>query len=334
MLSFTVDPGARQARGTPWNRVMQDVYGPRWSLEPAQPRDFRMSLGVVQIGSVTLSRASLSQAQVSSRLHAGRGSAARSYNLYTVDQTQRMDIGGRSVILQPGDFTLADSALPSTLTTEQPYTTIGLTVPVDLLRAYVSSPERAVGLHFSGSEGLSKVVSLTLAELWRMAEKGSVSEVGNRLVVSLFEAFSACCHLTHSSAVPANPNAAARRAQVRDAIHKRLRDPDFSVASIATELGLSSRYLQMVFNDDGEPIRQYVRRKRLEGCRRELADPIWQDHSVTAIAFRWGFNSAEHFCRAFQALYGVSPSRFRREAGRQRPHAASTMRTLKRDIGG
>jgi AraC family transcriptional regulator, positive regulator of tynA and feaB len=317
MLSFTVDPGIRQARCTPWNRVMEDVYGPRWALEPARPRDFRMSMRVVQIGSVTLSRASLSQAQVSSRLHVGRNSSsARSYNLYTVDQAQRVDLGGSTIILQPGDFTLADSALPSTLTTEQAYTTTGLTIPVELLRAYVPNPERAVGQHFPGSEGLSRVVSLNLSELWRTAEIGAVGQVGNRLVVSLFEAFSACCHLAHASEASSSPHAAARRAQVRDAIHKRLRDPDFSVASIAKGLGLSPRYVQMVFNEGGEPIRQYVRRHRLEGCRRDLADPTWHDHSVTAIAFRWGFNSAQHFCRAFQEHYGVSPSRFRREAAR------------------
>lgn len=313
MLRYLVDPGAGNARRTHWNHVMREVYGPRWALNPASPRGFQMSMQAVQIGSVTLSRASLSQAEVSSRSHFCRSKAERSYNIYIVDRMQRLVLGGESLVLQPGDFTLADSALTSTITTDEPYTTIGMTVPASFLRAYVPAPDRAVGLHFSGSAGLSQLVSLMLADMWRIAETGALAEVGSRLVVSLFEAFSACCYLKNSPLSAASPNTAARRAQIREAIRNHLRDPDFSVRSLGRELGLSPRYVQMIFNEGGEPIRQYVRRQRLEGCRRELADPAWREHNVTAIAFRWGFNSAAHFCRAFQAHYGMSPSQFRRQ---------------------
>jgi AraC family transcriptional activator of tynA and feaB len=110
-------------------------------------------------------------------------------------------------------------------------------------------------------------------------------------------------------------SASARRAQILEAIHARLRDPELSLRSLARDLGLSTRYVQMLFNEDGgDSIARYIRNQRLEGCRRELADPAWREHSVTGIAFRWGFNSAAHFCRVFHAQYGMSPSRFREQA--------------------
>jgi AraC-like DNA-binding protein len=222
-------------------------------------------------------------------------------------------MGRHSLVLYPGDFTLADSALPSTITTDEPYTTIGLTVPASFLRAYVPNPERAVGVRFSGSEGLSRVVSLMLLDMWRVAESGALVDVGNRLVVSLFEAFSVCCDLAQSRTTAAVSNAAARRAQVRQAIQDRLRDPEFTISALSRQMGLSGRYIQMLFNDGEESICQYVRRQRLEGCRQDLANPEWREHSVTAIAFRWGFNSAAHFCRAFRAHYGMTPSQFRQQ---------------------
>jgi AraC-like DNA-binding protein len=314
MLSYQVESGAGEARRAHWNQAIREVYGPRSSLNPARPGDFRMSMQAVQIGSVTLSRASLSQAEITTQPHPYRAVPARSYNIYIVDRTQHLVLGGRSLILEPGDFTLADSALASTITTDQAYTTIGLTVPAGFLRAYVPHPERAVGVRFSGSEGLSRVVSLMLRDMWRIAETGALADVGSRLLVSLLEAFSACCDLALSRSTVATSNAAARRAQIRDGIRNHLRDPEFTVKMLGRKLGLSTRYMQMIFNDGEESISQYIRRQRLEGCRRELADPAWREHSVTAIAFRWGFNSAAHFCRAFRAQYATSPSRYREDS--------------------
>jgi len=273
-----------------------------------------MSMQAVQIGNVTLSRASLSPAEVSSRPQPFRRSSERTYNLYIVDRTQRLVLGGQPLVLQPEDFTLADSVLTSTIVTDEPYTTIGLTVPASFLRAYVPNPDRAVGVRFAGSEGLSRAVSVMLREMWRMAEVGVVTPVGNRLLVSLFEAFSVCCELSEPKRSVSSLNAAARRAQVRQAIHSRLRDPELSLSSLARDLGLSTRYVQMIFDESELSISRYIRKQRLEGCRRELADPAWREHSVTGIAFRWGFNSAAHFCRVFHAHYGSSPSRFREQA--------------------
>ena len=82
--------------------------------------------------------------------------------------------------------------------------------------------------------------------------------------------------------------------------------------------------MQMMFDQNEDSIAQYIRKQRLEGCRRELADPAWREHSVTGIAFRWGFNSAAHFCRVFHAQYGASPSRFREHALDKSPSELSS----------
>ena len=107
----------------------------------------------------------------------------------------------------------------------------------------------------------------------------------------------------------------ARRAQIKQVIEEHLRDPEFTVAGLSREMGLSTRYIQMLFVDGDESISRYIRRQRLEGCRRQLADPAFRERSVTDIAFSWGFNSAAHFCRAFRAQYRTSPSLFRFNQG-------------------
>jgi AraC-like DNA-binding protein len=46
-------------------------------------------------------------------------------------------------------------------------------------------------------------------------------------------------------------------------------------------------------------------------CRDDLADLRLSHLTVAEIAERWGFRSAAHFSRAFEARYGVTPSVFR-----------------------
>lgn len=313
MLTYDIAAGAGTARHTDWNRALREVYGPGWSLHPYRPLDFRISIQAVQMGSLILSRASLAQAQVTTRGHQLGGRGNRAYNLYVANRSQHLLIGGRAVVLEPSDFTIADSAVTSTITTDQPYTAIGLTIPASALQNYVPRPERAIGMRFSGTEGLSSVVSLMLRDLWDLAARGRVEHFGSRLITSLLEAVSACCDLAHSAAPVPYTNAVARREQICEGLDRHLRDSAFAVALLGRELGLSPRYIRMLFNDGGETISQYMRKQRLAGCRRDLADPAWRDHSIAAIAFRWGFKSTAHFSRVFRAKFGTSPGRFREE---------------------
>src|SRR5260370_39969348 len=54
--------------------------------------------------------------------------------------------------------------------------------------------------------------------------------------------------------------------------------------------------------------------RRLERAREDLTDPVHSHLSISDICFRWGFNDAAHFSRAFHDTYGVSPRNFRRAA--------------------
>jgi transcriptional regulator GlxA family with amidase domain len=58
----------------------------------------------------------------------------------------------------------------------------------------------------------------------------------------------------------------------------------------------------------------WIRSRRLERCRRDLADPSLAAHPVAAIATRWGFASAADFSRAFRTAHGVPPAEYRRFA--------------------
>jgi AraC family transcriptional regulator len=71
----------------------------------------------------------------------------------------------------------------------------------------------------------------------------------------------------------------------------------------------------------GESVKEYVRRLRLERAAYRLQ---YGKQPVTAIAFDAGYETHESFTRAFRAMFGVSPSRFRKvQRERSRPRAPS-----------
>ena len=55
----------------------------------------------------------------------------------------------------------------------------------------------------------------------------------------------------------------------------------------------------------------WIRRRRLECCRRDLSDPAQAERPVAAIAARWGFASPGDFSRAFRAVHGLPPAEYR-----------------------
>lgn len=97
-------------------------------------------------------------------------------------------------------------------------------------------------------------------------------------------------------------------------IETRLSDPDLSLEHVARLNGVSTRYLQKLFAEQGETFRGYRRKRRLERSRADLVSPLYVNLSITEICFRWGFNDAAHFSRAFRKAFGQSPRDYRQRA--------------------
>jgi len=120
---------------------------------------------------------------------------------------------------------------------------------------------------------------------------------------------------------PASGNVEAAGTTTREALLHRiyqsierwLDDPDLSPARVAQAEGISERYLQKLFEGTGDNFTHYLRQRRLDRTRAELANPANASQSVSEIAFRCGFNDAAHFSRAFRERFGLSPRQFRRQ---------------------
>jgi len=86
---------------------------------------------------------------------------------------------------------------------------------------------------------------------------------------------------------------------------------------ISQYIGLSPRYLNSLFAEESTSLMRYVWQRRLTQCRKDLVNPVCTGQRLHQIAFRWGFNNAAHFSRAFKQQFGVTPSDFLRLSKRK-----------------
>ena len=88
-------------------------------------------------------------------------------------------------------------------------------------------------------------------------------------------------------------------------MHERL-DSNWTVESMASESGLSARYLRKIFHDVvGMGPKQYYEILRLNTCRELLELNLC---NIKEAAFRTGFSSPFHLSREFKKYFGIPPS--------------------------
>ena len=155
--------------------------------------------------------------------------------------------------------------------------------------------------------GLQAVHECVVAQLRDGLDELSRQRAANHLLGMI----SSCYAPAIDSASSGSAVMSGRYWRIRAFIEENLRNPKLSSAMVAAEMKLSPRYLRMIFSASEEPILAYVMRRRLEECANQLADRRWRGHSITEIAFCWGFNSAPHFTRSFRERFGTSPRLYR-----------------------
>jgi transcriptional regulator GlxA family with amidase domain len=100
---------------------------------------------------------------------------------------------------------------------------------------------------------------------------------------------------------------AARFKLVMDEVHRRYSEPMLNCDRIARAVGLSTRYVQQLFEENGRTLSGEIINERLKAVRRSLADPSFDHEKIGEIAFRCGFSDLSHFNRVFRQKYGETP---------------------------
>lgn len=109
---------------------------------------------------------------------------------------------------------------------------------------------------------------------------------------------------------------AARFQEIVTAIHQGFLSPDFSSQHVAASLGFSVRYIQDLLQETGASFTERVTELRLQHARRLLTSRRHDGFKVIDIVYASGFSDVSYFNRQFRRRFDMSPSDYRRQAGR------------------
>jgi AraC-like DNA-binding protein len=221
---------------------------------------------------------------------------------------------GREAVLRPGDFALYDCSRPYTLEGTGDFRMLVCMLPRASFGIEPGRVGRMTATRIRGDCGIGWAVAPFLERLASLAIRGDLPEARDRVVESVVELVESLCASVIEGDVGRRPSSRAELLlRARAHAQSRLGDPSLVPGEIAAAVHVSKRYLHRLFEEDGSTVSGWIRQLRLEGCRRDLADPSRRDETVTTIGARWGLTNPAHLSRLFRDVFGVSPTEYRAE---------------------
>ena len=218
---------------------------------------------------------------------------------------------GRSVGLGPGDLAIYDTDRPYTLTFPERSQAMVIMFPHELVDLPRDEVARVTATRFPREAGLGRVINPFFVELGRNMDQLAGSHA-SRLVHSALDLLvTMLSQELHRRRGPATNPARSLAREVREYILEHLGEHDLTPSSIARAHYISTRHLYTIFSAEGQTVSMWIRSRRLEHIRRDLADPLFADRPVSWVAGRWGLHDAAHFSRLFKAEFGESPTAYR-----------------------
>lgn len=218
-----------------------------------------------------------------------------------------LEQNGREVFLKPGDITIYDATRPHRIHCPKSFSKLIVSIPRQLMHDKLPGVEHCTARKVDGGLGLGAIASGFVQ---------SVANQANRLTISAFEAtaeqsldlFTLALNSIRPSTSTMGRSRSLSLRRVKDFVESQIDNSDLNTELIVNRTGLSARYINELFNEDGTSLMRHVWNLRLARCHHDLINANNRKKSISEIAIRWGFNDFSHFSRAFKSKYGVSPS--------------------------
>jgi AraC-like DNA-binding protein len=214
---------------------------------------------------------------------------------------------GRGAELRPGDFAVYETDRPFLWGARGDWQLFVFTWPRTAIALQADESRRLTARPLNGHGGLGGIVGRMLRDLVTspppLSATGAVrlaDEVGELVTIVANEC---------AGPEPTTPEMCDQLARVDAYIAEHLADPELSPTTIAAAHFISPRQLHRLFAAREETVTRYIRRRRLEHCRRDLAAARGP---IADVARRWGFTDSATFSRAFRGEYHTTPSDYRR----------------------
>jgi AraC-like DNA-binding protein len=220
--------------------------------------------------------------------------------------------GHRSDVLGPGDMTMYDTSQPAVFRADESFEAIVLRLPKETLGAHSAKMAAHTALRIPGSCGLPRLAAQFFCGVAAGLADGTIARTDANMAERIIDLVRGVYTDRIDSAQPTRLRSRTELLlHAKAYVEANLSDPSLGPAEIARACSISTRYLHRLFEQEGQTVCEWIRTERLHRCRHDLLDPAFADHTIFAIATRWGLPNLPHFSRLFRNAYGRSPREFR-----------------------
>ncbi|MFM0060216.1 helix-turn-helix domain-containing protein [Paraburkholderia phytofirmans] len=235
-----------------------------------------------------------------------------------LEGSQSVEQDGKIVTLYPGDFAIYDATRPHHLQFGQSWREIVVSIPRTTLNQLVVGMEHRTACPIPTAQGVGSVMRGFLEQMSSQIRHVSEDEMLQLSDTAISLIAMTLGNLQRNDVVQSRMKALTLT-RVKRHLLEHLRDPELNPMMIERAIGISSRYINKLFEAENTSLMRYVWNLRLERCAEDLVNPQCVSLRVSDIALRWGFNDMSHFSRAFRERFETSPREWRNRAV-TRPH--------------
>lgn len=279
---------------------------------PACRRTFSAELRAGSIGTVNLALARSSAVRIShTKHHSGQPSDDQLFVFMPLAGSKVLQQGGRLVVLEPGQLALIDPRLPHVGSFSDASEVLTAMVERHTLESRLGSIQDLTARPIIPESAEGRLASGYLAMLPSQARLSSAAE--DMVETHLLDLIALALGKAAEGQVSLGSSTRSLvRMKLRAAIEERLSDPGLDTETVASAVGVSTRYANAVLSDENTSLGRLIQARRLARCREALEDPAHRHRTVSEIAYGWGFSDMTHFGRRFRAAYGMLPTECRR----------------------
>ncbi|MER5643754.1 helix-turn-helix domain-containing protein [Streptosporangium sp. NPDC002524] len=320
VTEFTTEVVAAPERFALWQEVAAQSHVPNRHRSDDHD-DFRARIRVMDLGPLQVSALAYPHLEIARTAKVIRQTDSEVYQInYFLSGGGTVSQAGHDAVFRSGDLVVVDSsrvfhadvhALPDD------WSNLVVQCPRELMPLPERTMRNLVGVPIDGRSGMGGMLARWLTDLNARAGEFTPADVPTLTQVTrdlLASALAIC--VDAADAVPPEIHRHALKQRIHTFVEQRLGEPALTPAAIAIAHGISTRHLYTLFEEEGRTVAAWIRERRLEHCRRDLADPSLGNRSIHAIATRWGFTNKSHFSRAFRARYDMTPSDYRHALSR------------------
>ncbi|WP_016997476.1 helix-turn-helix domain-containing protein [Kocuria atrinae] len=220
-----------------------------------------------------------------------------------------------ATIERPGDFSVLDDSVPSTLYCPPRSSARAVTASMSrsLLAEKVPRLRDITALHIDGQTGTGQLLSSMVVGLASNLETGWLSGTSSARLSNAFIDVLAVALLEAQGSTERRPDTytAGLLESIYRFVEKNLSRSDLTPRLVADAHHISLRYLHRLFEKEDATLGEWIRNRRLDGASRQLIDPAYQHIPVSKIGGHWGFPDPSAFSRAFRARFDMPPRDYR-----------------------